>query len=163
MTMGKTYCDLYYHATWGTYQRQPSITAEIERVLYPFLENKAKRFSGFLYAVGGTQDHIHLVLRIPASTSVGEFLGKLKGASSYFLNQELQITNFFRWQEGYGVSSVSFRDLRRVISYVRHQKQHHREDDLFSELEGTEGEDKKVRSEQKGSDDATRNIVRPVP
>ncbi len=74
--MSKTYCELYYHATWGTYEREPVITEEMERALYPFLEIKAKRFGGFLHAVGGVEDHIHVVVRIPASTSVGDFLGK---------------------------------------------------------------------------------------
>jgi putative transposase len=139
--MSKTYCELNYHAVWSTYKRQPTITAKVEEVLYRFLENKAKRFNGFVHAVGGIEDHIHLVLRIPASMAVGDFLGKLKGASSYFLNQELQITNSFRWQEGYGVSSVSFQDLRRVIRYVQNQKQRHRERDWLPDLERTEGED----------------------
>jgi len=72
---------------------------------------------------------------------VGDLLGTLKGPSSYFLNQELEIANFFRWQEGFGLSAVSFRDLRRVIRYVQNQKRHHSERDWLPELERTEGED----------------------
>ncbi len=160
--MAKTYCDLYYHATWGTYERHPIITPDIERVLHPFIDNKAKRFGGFLHTVGGIEDHIHVVVRIPASMSVGEFLGKLKGASSYFLNQELQITNNFRWQEGYGVSTVSFKELRRVIGYVRQQKQHHRDKDLFEELERTEGEEEKEGQKEEGTKE-TIDDEKPVP
>ncbi len=41
------------------------------------------------------------------------------------------------------MTTVSSKDLRRVIGYVRYQKEHHREKDLFENLERREGKEEK--------------------
>jgi putative transposase len=100
---------------WRTKHNLPVITPAIEKVLYPFLENKAKRFGCFVHGINGTEDHVHTAMTIPPSESVSDIVGKLKGSSSYFLNKELQITRDFYWQDGFGVLSFAERDLPRVL------------------------------------------------
>jgi len=53
-------------------------------VLFPFLENKAKRFGCYIHGINGTEDHIHAAMTIPPSESVSDIVGKLKGAVHIF-------------------------------------------------------------------------------
>ncbi len=138
--MGQVYYKLFYHAVWRTKHNLPVITPAIENVLYPFLGNKAKRFGCFLHGMGGTDDHVHIAIEILPAESVSDILGKLKGSSSYFLNEELQITKDFRWQDGFGVLSFAERDLPRVLRYIHRQKEHHQNNTLNDAMERVEDE-----------------------
>jgi putative transposase len=133
--MSKVFHKLYYHAVWTTYLRQPEITIEIEKYLYPFLINKAKRFHCEILGCNGTDDHVHIVINIPPSESVSDIVGKLKGSSSYFLNKELQVTKDFNWQDGYGILSFAEKDLPKVLRYIERQKHHHKENKINTALE----------------------------
>ncbi len=133
--MGQVFYKIFYHVAWTTDLRHPMISPKIEEVLYPFLENKAKRFKSFISGIGGTENHIHLAITIPPSESVSDIIGKLKGSSSYFLNKELQITKNFGWQDGFGVLSFADKDLQRVLRYIHNQKENHRIGKLNNKME----------------------------
>jgi putative transposase len=133
--MGQVYYKLYYHVVWSTAHREPLITPPLEPVLYAFLEGKAKQNQCFIHAVNGTEDHIHIVITIPPSRSISEMIGKLKGSSSYHLNNVLGISTSFQWQDGFGVMSVSEKALHGVLKYVRRQKEHHSVAKVIEDLE----------------------------
>jgi putative transposase len=133
--MGQVFYKIFYHVTWTTDLRQSLISPKVEEVLYPFLENKAKRFKSFILGIGGTDNHIHVAITIPPSESVSDIVGKLKGSSSYFLNQELQITKYFGWQDGFGVLSFAEKDLKQILNYINRQKEHHESGSLNSSFE----------------------------
>ena len=143
--MSKVFHRLFYHIVWTTKYRQPIITEEIEKYLFPFLENKAKRFGCIIHKCNGMEDHIHIAISIPPSESVSDIIGKLKGSSSYFLNKELQITDDFYWSDGYGVLSFAERDLPAVMKYIEKQKEYHKQNKLNLKLEITEGEDEEKK------------------
>ena len=139
--MGKIFHKLYYHVIWTPYLRQPLISPEIEKVLYPFIENKAKRFHCTVLGIGGMPDHIHVVIQIPPAESISDIIGKIKGSSSYFLNKELQIIENFSWEDGFGVLSFAERDLPKVLHYIKGQKRHHDSKSLNTIMEQTIAEE----------------------
>lgn len=142
--MGQIYHRLYYHLIWRTYLSQPIITTEIEKVLYPFLKNKAKRFKCHICEANGMEDHVHVAMMMPPSVAVSDIIGKLKGSSSYFLNREIQITTNFSWQDGFGALSFAERDLQAILAYIRDQKEYHRQNRLNRGLEKSDSEDQGV-------------------
>jgi putative transposase len=79
-----------------------------------------------IVALSGTPDHIHLLVTLPPTLSISDFMESVKGCSSRFLNQahESQIRTY-RWQGSYGVTTVSPQYLEVVKKYVQNQKQHH--------------------------------------
>ena len=87
--------------------------------------------------LNGTSDHIHLVVSFPTTITIANLLKQVKGVSSHFVNETLRPEAQFKWQGGYGAFTVSRWDLPKVIRYVKHQKQHHVTNDLWSELEET--------------------------
>jgi REP element-mobilizing transposase RayT len=84
--------------------------------------------------VGGIEDHIHLVVSVPPGLLMSEWIGKLKGGSSFHINQTAS-HKLLQWQRGYGIVSFGTKDLPWVTSYVLNQKEHHKKGTTHERLE----------------------------
>jgi len=127
---------LYLHLVWATWDRQPLITPVIERALYRNIESEARDMRCTVLALSGTEDHVHLAVKYPATVSVAELVKQVKGVSSHFVNETLQPeTHGFKWQGSYGAFTISRDDVDRVVAYIRRQKEHHAEGGLVPEWE----------------------------
>ena len=127
--------NLYYHVVWGTKNRLPLITEQIEKQLYKYITMKADELKSITYAIGGIHDHIHIIASIPPTLSISEYVGKIKGSSSHFVNHRFNNVQFFGWQEKYGVFSFGFKQLDNAVDYVVKQKEHHYFGTIVSMLE----------------------------
>jgi REP element-mobilizing transposase RayT len=74
-------------------------------------------------AVGGTQDHVHLLFHLPPSLALAKAVLLLKSNSSKWMGE---LGREFSWQEGYGAFSVSSSNLNAVMRYIQNQEAHHR-------------------------------------
>lgn len=134
MTLWRT----YYHFVWATYQRQALLTESREALLYSYIKTKANSLECQLHAIGGTVDHIHLVVSIPPKLAIAEFVQKIKASSSYYLNHVDGLSNeekSFAWQREYGVFTLGGQQLARAIAYAQNQKQHHAQSTIIRALE----------------------------
>ena len=129
---------LYYHLVWATKNRQPLIDNQREARLYPYIVSKADAVNCIIHALNGTPDHIHLIVSIPPKIAVAEFVKRIKGSSSHYLNQTFPAPPQFAWQEGYGVFSLGSKQLDTAIAYVENQKVHHQKSTTISMLEITD-------------------------
>jgi REP element-mobilizing transposase RayT len=77
-------------------------------------------------AVGGTADHVHLLISLPATLSVAKAIQLLKGNSSKWIHETFPKLASFGWQEGYGAFSVGVSGIESTTSYIRNQAEHHR-------------------------------------
>lgn len=130
-----TYWRLHYHIIWSTFDREPSITLEREKIFYGVLYAKAKELNLKIHAAGNVEDHVHIVLSIPPSLSIADCIRHLKGASAYAINHINGSDGKFKWQEGYGALSIGERSLTRVVAYVAKQREHHSENKMIAVLE----------------------------
>ena len=78
-------------------------------------------------AIGGMEDHVHLLVRMPATLSAAALVKQVKGASSHLVNPVHGQGATFRWQGRYGAFSVSRQHVERIRRYVLNQESHHRE------------------------------------
>ncbi|MGI8906152.1 MAG: family 16 glycoside hydrolase [Candidatus Sumerlaeaceae bacterium] len=96
-----------------------------ENQLHDFFHAYCVEQQGVYYCCsGGTEDHVHLVVQVEPTLLVSEFVGKIKGASSFEFNKRFG-RKALLWQRGYGVVSFAKRDLPGVRDYVANQKEHH--------------------------------------
>jgi putative transposase len=116
----------YAHIVFSTKDRTPTITGSLEPDLHSYLGGIVKSLKGEPVKINGTADHVHLCIRVSKTVSDSEFLQKLKGSSSRWVNEERKIAGRFSWQAGYGWFSVSPTHVDRVIEYIEGQKEHHR-------------------------------------
>jgi putative transposase len=77
-----------------------------------------------------------MIVSIPPNLSISNFVKKIKGSSNHFWNFSLSVDeNKLYWQEGYGIFSLSNKQLNFAIDYVSNQKIHHLEDKIIPALE----------------------------
>jgi len=130
-----TYWRLHYHLIWGTFERQPSISLEREKMIYGVFYRKADELGSKIHAAGNVDDHIHMVVSIPPKISVADCVRHLKGASAFAVNKMPNSDGNFKWQAGYGALSVGEHSLDTVMAYVAHQKEHHKDRSFISVYE----------------------------
>ena len=90
-----------------------------------------------MYAIGGTENHIHILCDISKNLSISEVIRKIKTGTSNWIKKSKNQDDFF-WQHGYGVFSVSISAKTAVVAYIKNQIHHHQkmsyEDELKSFL-----------------------------
>ena len=118
--MPRTYTKLLVHCVYSTKNRRKSIR-EPERV-WNMTREIARNLKIDIKAIGGTRNHVHLLLALPSNRNLADILRDLKSSSSLILRQE---NRGFRWQDGYGAISVSPGAVQAVIRYIQNQEQHH--------------------------------------
>lgn len=127
---------LFYHFVWATKNRAHYITADVEQLMYGYLCGKIAYKEATVYAVGGYRDHIHVVASVHPKVSLSNFVHRIKGSTSHYINRVVRPNNrALYFQDGYGVHSFSGKQLDGIIEYVRNQPQHHQQNDLIHLLE----------------------------
>jgi REP element-mobilizing transposase RayT len=129
------YWQLFYHLVWSTKNREPLLTPQAEKHIYGFLTSKAVGLNGVVYTVGGTVDHVHMVVTIPPAIAVAKFVGQIKGVASARLNKSGISAVRFEWQAEYGAFSFDAKRLPYFIGYVERQKEHHDDGTIIPILE----------------------------
>ena len=132
----RAYSEINLHITWHVKDNHPMLRDDIELQLHRFLRRKAVDTDGvYCHDIGGTDDHVHLVVTVCPTVTISEWIGTLKGSSSYFVNHRIANRKVLAWQVGYGVVSFGTKDLPWVLDYVRDQRKHHAAGKTFARLE----------------------------
>lgn len=101
------------------------IAKEWRENLHAYLGGIVKGLEGIPLAVGGIEDHVHLLVGLKPSRRLDYFLRDLKADSSAWVHREVG-KRLFSWQKGYGAFSVSPSNLEGVKRYIFNQEEHHR-------------------------------------
>jgi REP element-mobilizing transposase RayT len=121
--MPHTYVSELIHCVFSTKERRKIINPEIQPKLWAYLGGIARKNGFVVLIAGGTDDHAHLLLSLPASMPVARAVQLLKGGSSKWLNETLG--NHFAWQEGYGAFTLGISQKLDTYEYIKSQAQHH--------------------------------------
>lgn len=127
--------EIYLHLVWATWDRLPCITSDIEEVVYAAIVAKCQEHHCAVIAIGGVEDHIHILLRASPKLDIPGLARDAKGSSSHLVTTTVKPDAFFRWQGGYGAFSVDPRSIDRVVAYIKNQKQHHATGTLLAYFE----------------------------
>jgi putative transposase len=136
--MRRPWTQLFVHLVWSTWRRAPLLTADVRPRVYAVLLHTATELRTETIAIGGIDDHVHVLLRIPPTLAIADVVQRLKGGSSHFVTHVLKHPEPFRWQGGYGAFTVTKRAVPHVRGYVLNQESHHRDGTLYRDLERTE-------------------------
>lgn len=134
------YSEINFHITWHTKGNLPMIREKIEDRLYRYLTHKILDTPGArFHAIGGVENHVHIAVTLQPNILVSDWVGKLKGSSSHYINHEIQAKSL-EWQRGYGIVTFGTKDLRWVVDYIKNQKEHHKKGSVYLRLERSSGE-----------------------
>jgi len=131
--MSHTYCSSLFHCVFSTKERRKSIAPEIQPQLWAYMGGIAREHGLKALAVGGTKDHVHILLSLPSSFPVAKAMREIKSASSRWMHQTCAIESF-EWQEGYGAFSIGTAQWSATLAYITRQEDHHRRRDFQSEF-----------------------------
>ena len=133
------YSEINLHLNWHTKISAPLLTTDVETLAHRCLRERLIGTDGiFVHEIGGTDTHVHLCLTLPPTILISDFVGQLKGASSYEVNQRLGLrSKVLQWQAGYGVVSLGTKDIPWLKRYIHNQRQHHAHGTIHERLERT--------------------------
>ncbi len=124
--MPHTYSKLLTHIIWSTKDRLASIAPEIRNDLHAYLGGIVREEGGTAVAIGGTTDHVHMLIELRADQNVADCVRIVKTNSSRWIHERWPDRHGFSWQAGYGAFAVSASNANRVVHYIRTQEEHHR-------------------------------------
>ncbi|HEX5322711.1 MAG TPA: IS200/IS605 family transposase [Capsulimonadaceae bacterium] len=108
------------------------LTGQIEPEAYAIVRSRCKAMKAELYAIGGVADHVHLLVSVPTTVSIANFMHDIKGVSSNMLNERFGSPKWaFKWQIGYGFNTVCPTHVAVTQRYIENQKQHHADRTLW--------------------------------
>jgi putative transposase len=142
--MGHAFHQLYYHFIWATHSRDPHIHSSFRPQLLGIISDEVKKRGGTPVRHNATYDHVHLLVRLPPTVLVSEFIGLVKGAAAFRVNHDIKPKFKLQWQEGYGVLTLREDEIEKVSRYVDNQEEHHRTGRVSQLLERIEPEEEPV-------------------
>ena len=124
--MGHTYHSLSFHIVFSTKERLPIIDGTMCDKLCAYMAGIINNGYGFTRKINGTTDHVHILADIKPTHSPSDLLREIKANSSRWTHETFSSKTNFAWQSGFGIFSVSFSLVPKVIHYIENQEKHHR-------------------------------------
>ena len=119
--MSRSYVLNYLHCVFATKGRTQLIRNP--EPLWAYMRGIARNCGFDILAIGGTGNHVHVLLSVPAKLHLVDLVRDLKANSSRFMKAQVA---GFAWQDGYSAISVSPSQVETVKRYIANQPEHHR-------------------------------------
>ena len=110
------------HCVFSTKERKKLIPPEMQLRLWSFMAGIARQNGVTPLAIGGFDEHAHVLIAIPPTMTLAKAMQLIKAGSSKWCNQNLG-NGRFEWQSGYSAVSVSTSLLDKTETYIRNQRQ----------------------------------------
>lgn len=120
------------HCVFSTRNRARTIPAALQPRLWSFIAGIAQQNDIQPIAIGGFDDHAHVLIGIPPTMPLAKAMQLIKAGSSKWCNQNI-VGRRFEWQTGYSAVSVSTSLLEITKTYIRNQREHHRKRNFVEE------------------------------
>jgi putative transposase len=130
--MPSSYVSNHVHIVFSTKERQRAIDTDLQPKLWAYIAGIARNHDMHAIAVGGTEDHVHILVSVAPTLSIAKAAQLLKANSSRWINESHQ--GRFEWQEGYFGCSVSRSQIPTLRAYIANQHEHHKKRDFATEF-----------------------------
>ena len=130
--MPSTLTSLNIHAVFSIKERRPLIRPAFRDDLFSYMGGIANERKAVPLAVGGIEDHAHMLLGLRSWHRLDYLLRDIKSGSSKWVGEERDAV--FKWQRGYAAFSVSPDRIESVRRYILNQEEHHKKMSFKEEL-----------------------------
>ena len=131
--MAHRYANVIIHTVFSTKDRQNAIPDDLQPKLWKYFGGIGTNHELPILTCGGTANHAHVLIALPADMAVARAVQLLKANASRWIGEP---GIDFQWQEGYGAFSVSTTNVEAVRHYIAHQSEHHRQHSYEDEFLG---------------------------
>jgi putative transposase len=121
--MAHTYPNVLIHCVFSTKERRSVIPESLLPGLFKYLNGIGSNIHVPVIAAGGTDNHVHMLIALPASITLAKAMQTFKANSSRWIGEH---GVDFAWQHGYAAFSVSASNRDAVLKYIENQADHHR-------------------------------------
>lgn len=109
---------IWLHAIWSTKDRKRILSKSFRFKLFKHIKEYAVEKDIQLDIINGVEDHVHCLFRLKPIQNPAEVIKLLKGESSFWINKNIILDEKFDWQVGYGIFSVSEREIMKIRKYI---------------------------------------------
>jgi len=125
--MPQSLANIYIHIVFSTKNRKAFLAdKDIRDQMHAYLGSVLKGYDSPAVAVGGTDDHVHILCNLSRTETLAKVIGETKRTSSKWIKTKGKGFGNFQWQNGYGAFSVSRSRLEEARRYIVNQDQHHK-------------------------------------
>ena len=100
-----SYASSHFHCVFSTKEPRPLISPSLQERLWPFLGGMARQNNMTAFIVGGVEDHVHVLLSLPATLPIAKAMQLIKGGSSEWIHETFPEQRLFARQEKCGASA----------------------------------------------------------
>jgi putative transposase len=122
------------HVVFSTKERRRIITPVLQAQLWPYLGGIARNNKMKALKIGGVEDHVHILMSLPATLDIAKAVQLLKGSSSKWVHETFPDQQAFEWQAGYGAFSIGISGMADTLTYIENQAEHHKRISFQEEL-----------------------------
>jgi REP element-mobilizing transposase RayT len=115
-----------YHVVFRTKDSLHTIRQDHVNDLYAYITGIIKHKKSHLYRIIGVENHLHILTDINPSIAPIDFMRDVKVSSSLWMKSSSFFPAFNGWAVGYGSFTCSYKDINRLIEYLKNQKEHHK-------------------------------------
>jgi REP element-mobilizing transposase RayT len=120
-----TFTNIYLHVIFSVKYRAAMIEPFGRDSLHAYIASIINAHDHQTLIVGGTSDHVHILLDYNPKRSVSELVKEVKMCSTQWVNNQPYTGCKFAWQWGYGVFSYAANQVDVVKKYISNQEAHH--------------------------------------
>lgn len=131
--MANTYTQLYVQIVVSPKRKHSLIGKEWDARLYKYITGIIKNNNHKLFAINGTDNHLHILISMSPTKSLSDLMMVVKSNSSKWINENKLTIGRFEWQEGFGAFSYSKSHIPAVVKYIENQKEHHKKTSFLDE------------------------------
>lgn len=129
------YTNLIYHIVFRPKNSESVIPIDHEELLYRYIWGYVTNKKGTLFRIGGMPDHVHMLVALPPSIAISDFIHDLKLATNMFLvEHKEEFPKFKGWAKSYCALTYSKKEKDMVVNYIKNQKEHHKKVSFRDEL-----------------------------
>ena len=138
-SLSHTKWNCMYHIVFIPKYRRKSIYGKLRRDIGTYLRRLCDYKNVEIIEANACIDHIHMLVKIPPTLSISQFMGFLKGKSSLMIfdrhaNLKYKYGNRRFWCRGYYVDTVG-KNTAKIKEYIRNQMAEDQEYDQLSLFE----------------------------
>ena len=111
---------------FSTKDRRNLIASAVEPELHAYLGGICRNQESPALEIGGTENHVHLLISLSKNIALSDLMMTLKKDSSKWIKTKGDTFADFHWQDGYGAFSIGESQVGAVTDYIRGQKERHK-------------------------------------
>ncbi len=124
--MAQTLTRILIHVVFSTKERRNLITPAVEPEMHAYLGGICRKLKSPALTVGGTENHVHLLISLSKNIACRDLMMVLKRDSSKWIKTQGAAFAGFHWQDGYGAFSLGESQVGAVTDYIQGQKERHK-------------------------------------